>query len=75
MQIGSRLEGLFFIVGGLYLAFQGATADYLINEIGWSASNKEKENAKATPLKRAVVMAAGVGSIAYGVCTFWNALG
>jgi hypothetical protein len=71
MQVGAPVEGLFFIVGGLYLAFEGATAAYLINEIGWSASNEEKEKAKATPLMRAVVVAAGLGSIAYGAHRIW----
>jgi hypothetical protein len=67
MLLGNRIEGAIFVVGGLYLIFRGITSDYLINESEVSATEEERENAKATPLKRATVIAMGVLSVAFGL--------
>jgi hypothetical protein len=61
------VNSLIFGGVGLYLIFRGLTADYLIDESEGSATEEEKANSHATPLKRAVVVLAGLFSIAWSI--------
>lgn len=61
------ITALFFIAIGLYLIFQGFTADYLIDESEGLASEEWKERAKATPFTRFVVICAGIASLCWGI--------
>jgi hypothetical protein len=49
-----------FLVFGIYLVFNGVTTDTLIDESEGTASEEQRAEAKATPLKRFVVVTAGV---------------
>jgi hypothetical protein len=58
-----------FIFGavGVFLLFNGLTADYLIDESEGAASEEMKADSPATPLKRVVVVSAGLFSIAWSI--------
>ena len=56
-------------IGG-YLIVSGLTARYLINESEFRATEEERRAAKATPLKRIVVVGAGVAALIYSVILF-----
>jgi len=61
-----------FVAAGIYLVFHGLTADTLIDESEGSASVEQREEAKATPLKRLVVVIAGAISALYGLWKLFN---
>lgn len=56
-----------FVALGIYLVFHGLTADTLIDESDGMASKEQKAEAKTTPLKRFVVVTAGVTSALWGL--------
>jgi uncharacterized membrane protein len=56
-----------FVVFGIYLVFNGLTAATLIDESEGTASEEQRAEAKATPLKRFVVVTAGAISALYGL--------
>jgi hypothetical protein len=57
---------------GIYLVFNGLTADTLIDESEGTASEERRAEARATPLKRLVVVAAGATSALYGLWKLFN---
>lgn len=61
------MTALIFFGFGIYLVTQGLTADNLIDESEGVASKEERADAKATPLTRLIVVAAGAICAAYGV--------
>jgi hypothetical protein len=62
-----RLTNWFMIAMGVYLIFKGLTSKTLLAESDTNATEEERTNARATPLGRFVVTAAGLGSLIYGV--------
>jgi hypothetical protein len=56
-----------FVVLGVYLVFNGLTADTLIDESEGTACEEQRAEAKATSLKRFVVVTAGCISALYGL--------
>jgi hypothetical protein len=58
------------LIFGVYLVFYGLTTESLIDESEGVASEEERLNAKATPLKRALVVGAGIASCVYSVVRF-----
>jgi hypothetical protein len=61
-----------FVVVGIYLVFHGLTADTLTDESEGTASGEQREEAKAVPLKRLVVVTAGAISALYGIWKLLN---
>jgi hypothetical protein len=62
------LIGKILITGiGLYLVVGGLTAEYLIDESEGVASDEKREKANATPVKRFIVVSAGIASFGYGI--------
>jgi hypothetical protein len=61
-----------FLVFGIYLVFNGVTADTLIDESEGTATEEQRAEAKATPLKRFVVVTAGAISALYGLWKLFN---
>jgi len=58
--------GLLFSVLGVYLIIRGATADHLADE-SEGLADKDRNDTKATPLRRLVVVAAGLAASIYGI--------
>ena len=59
---------LIFIGAGLYLIFNGFTAEYLVDETEGTISDEDKEKYhKATPFRRFVVISGGVGSCGWAI--------
>lgn len=56
-----------FLAAGIYLVVTGLTAKTLINEAESAATEEERANAKATPLKRAVVVGVGLIAVIYSI--------
>jgi hypothetical protein len=57
-----------YILAGIYLIVFGVfSKGGFINESDVSATNEERRNAKATPLKRMIVVTGGVAAFVYGV--------
>ena len=61
------VTSLIFGAVGFFLVFNGLTAEYLIDESDGAASEEMKADSPATPLKRAVVVLAGLFSIAWSI--------
>ena len=61
-----------FLVFSIYLVFNGVTADTLIDESEGTATEEQRAEAKATPLKRFVVVTAGAISALYGLWKLFN---
>jgi hypothetical protein len=66
-EVGKHIETLLFIGIGLYLIVYGARSKILINESEVVATEEEKRNAIATPARRLVMVAAGLGGVVYGI--------
>ncbi len=58
------------LVIGIYLVVSGLVARTLINESEISATHEERRNAKATPLKRILVVGTGIACCIYSVVKF-----
>ena len=58
------------LVLGIYLIAYGLIAKTLINESEIAATEEERSEARATPLKRILVVGAGIGSCIYAVVLF-----
>ncbi len=67
MDTNLRFEAIFSIMVGVFLIIGGLTASHLVNESDVSATEDEWSKARATPLRRGLVVAAGVASILYGL--------
>ena len=52
---------------GVYLIVAGLMAKTLINESEFPATDEERQNAKATPVKRVLVAGAGIVACVYAV--------
>jgi hypothetical protein len=61
-----------FVLFGIYLVFNGLTAASLIDESEGTASEEQRTEAKATPLKRFVVVTVGAMSALYGLWKLFN---
>jgi hypothetical protein len=58
------------LVIGIYLIVSGLVARTLINESEIPATDEERRNAKATPLKRILVVGTGVACCIYAAVRF-----
>ena len=67
IHMSGRGVAIFFIIIGIVLIIQGLTSAQLINESEISATDEERPRAKATPLRRLVVVSAGVAAIVVGI--------
>jgi hypothetical protein len=67
MHVKLTAEGIFFLVGGLYLIVQGLTSDILISESDVPIREEDLADAKATPFRRVIVTGAGLVSTLYGL--------
>jgi hypothetical protein len=56
-----------FLIIGVYMAIIGITSKTLISESDVIATEEERARAKATPLRRLVVIGAGIASVVYGL--------
>ncbi len=64
---------LIFTALGLYLIFQGLAAEYLVDETEGTVSDEDKERYhKATPLRRFLVVSAGIASTCVGIYHFFH---
>jgi len=63
----------FFLIGA-YLVITGLTSKTLINEADVQATAEERSQAKATPLRRVIVVAAGLAGIIYAIVCSWRVL-
>jgi hypothetical protein len=54
------------LFAGVYLIVVGLTAKTLINESDVVATEEARRKAKATPVKRLLVVGAGVAAVVYG---------
>jgi hypothetical protein len=61
----------FFLIG-TYLVIAGLTSKTLINEADVQATAEERSQAKATPLRRLVVVVAGLAGIIYAIVCSWH---
>jgi hypothetical protein len=60
-------ECLPFFLIGTYLVIKGLTSKTLINEADVQATPEERSQAKATPVRRLIVVAVGLAGIIYAV--------
>ena len=67
IHMSGRGVAIFFIIICIVLIIQGLTSAQLINESEISATDEERPRAKATPLRRLVVVSAGVAAIVVGI--------
>jgi hypothetical protein len=55
------------IVIGLYLIVKGLRSKTLLNEADVPATDEERANARATPVGRIIITAAGIGACVIGL--------
>ena len=67
MNLTEHQLGLLTIACSLYLIITGLTAKTLITESDIPATKEEKNQAKATPLGRAICVAIGLAGLGYGI--------
>ena len=67
MNLTAHQEGLLVIACSLYLIVVGLTAKTLITESDIPATKEEKEQAKATPVGRAICVVIGLCGLGYGI--------
>jgi hypothetical protein len=56
-----------FVIIGIYMVIMGAVSKTLISESDMPATEEEKASDKPTPVRRLLVILAGVGCIVYGL--------
>lgn len=61
----TKIDDWAFPAVGVYLNVSGLTSKMLINEAHFPATKDERNNAKATPLKRLAVAGAGLVACVY----------
>jgi hypothetical protein len=61
----AKIDDWAFLTMGIYLIVSGLTAKTLINEVDSPATEDERKNAKATPLKRIAVVGVGLAASVY----------
>jgi hypothetical protein len=68
IEMDTRLTNVLFIAFGAYLAIAGLIADTLVDESeGLASEERRRTEGKPTPLKRAVLVCVGLGTVVYGV--------
>lgn len=66
-NLSHRGLGIFFVIAGVFIVIEGLTRPYLVSEEGALARREDQERFKATPRRRALVVALGLICIAFGV--------
>ena len=66
-ELGKIGEGFVLLLGGVYIIVVGLTSKILINETDVVATEEERAQAKATPLRRLVCVIVGLACAIYGV--------
>ena len=61
------VEGFILVIAGAYMLVVGITSRFLINETHVVATQDERVQARATPLKRLVCVVFGFACIIYGL--------
>lgn len=65
--LGKIGEGFILLLAGIYILVVGLTSKVLINETDIVATEEERAQAKATPVKRLVCVVFGLACAIYGV--------
>ena len=67
MAADGKVTAIIFRAVGLFLIFNGLTAEYLVDAGEGTVTEDMKQKSKATPLTRTVVVSVGIASAGWAV--------